>query len=224
MRITPLRNNLRYRGWWIVPLWLSTWQSAPALANLTDQGDFARNLSAWEKKIFAGETRYQAVTYQGQDAVQADSMQSASGLVLRVSVDLRQTPYLNWSWAIQDRLAVGDEHSKAGDDYPARVYVIFSTGPFFWQTRAINYVWSSQQMPGSHWPNAYTEKSTMVAVRGPTDPLGAWRSEKRNVLDDIRQLTGEAVFTIDAVAIMTDTDNSGLKARAWYGGLYFSAN
>jgi hypothetical protein len=52
---------------------------------------------------------------------------------------------------------------------------------------------------------------------------GQWVSEKRNIRDDFRQRFGEDIDTIDAVALMTDTDNSGQSATAWYGDLYFTA-
>ncbi len=220
MRLVLLRAYLARRGGWIAPLLVLAWLHAAPAAEVPPDTDF----SAWEPKIFAGKTRYQPVQYRGRTALQADAMGTASGLVRRTRIDLRTTPYLNWSWAVRERLAGVDEHTKAGDDYPARVYVIFSTGPFFWQTRAINYVWSSNQAPGTVWPNAFVSQSTMVAVRGPDDALGEWHSEKRNVLDDIRRLSGESVEQLEAVAIMTDTDNSGGKTRAWYGGLFFSAN
>lgn len=209
---------------WIAPLVVLGWLGGQASAASTPGEGLSHDFSGWQTKVFAGETRYQPVEFLSRAALQADSMGTASGLVRRTRIDLRTTPYLNWSWAVRGRLGGVDEHAKSGDDYPARVYVIFSTGPFFWQTRAINYVWSNNQPPGTVWPNAFTAKSTMVAVRGPDDTLATWYDEKRNVAEDIRRLTGESVDQLEAVAIMTDTDNSGGKTRAWYGGLFFSAN
>jgi len=62
----------------------------------------------------------------------------------------------------------------------------------------------------------------MVAVRTSSDKTETWYSEKRDVGADFKQLTGEGVRYIDAVAIMTDTDNSHDKAMAYYGDIYFS--
>jgi hypothetical protein len=63
----------------------------------------------------------------------------------------------------------------------------------------------------------------MIAVRGGKEGLGRMLSEKRNIREDWMRAFGEDIETIDAVAIMTDTDNSGQKARAWYGQPFFSA-
>ncbi len=194
----------------------------PALANIVPITDFSQFPQGWETRSFKGETDYSTVVYMGQPALEAISQNAASGLIRHHKVDLRSTPYLNWSWSVANRLEVRDERRKSGDDFSARVYVIYSTGPFFWQTRTLNYVWSNNQTQGTVWPNPYTEKSTMVALRGPGDAIENWQIEKRNVFEDIRRLTGEEIDEIRAVAIMTDTDNSGQQARAWYGRIFFS--
>jgi hypothetical protein len=79
-----------------------------------------------------------------------------------------------------------DERTRAGDDYPARVYVVFSGGAAFWRTRAINYVWSNNQPIKSNWPNAYTKNAQMIAVQSGTEHLGQWVEERRDVLADYR--------------------------------------
>ena len=62
----------------------------------------------------------------------------------------------------------------------------------------------------------------MLAIRGPEAPLNTWLHEKRNVLADLKKLFGEDIRYIDAVALMTDTDNSRRKVLAYYGDLWFS--
>jgi hypothetical protein len=47
-------------------------------------------------------------------------------------------------------------------------------------------------------------------------------AEKRNILADLKQFVGEDIRYIDAVAVMTDTDNTNSKATAYYGDIYFS--
>ena len=94
---------------------------------------------------------------------------------------------------------------------------------FFWKTRALNYVWSNNQAVGSAWPNAFTSNAYMVAVQTGTANLGQWREQKRHVRDDFKRYFGSDIITIDAVAIMTDADNSGREATAYYGDIYFSS-
>ncbi len=196
----------------------------PALADRVAVGRFAEgDLTGWQSKSFAGKTRYELREDAGRTALHASSDNTASGLFHEVKVDLDRTPYLHWSWKVENLLDGGDERGKAGDDYPARIYVVFSGGLFFWRTRAINYVWSSNQPIGSQWPNAFTGNAAMIAVRRGPAELQQWLSEKRDVKADYRRLFGTEPGEISAVALMTDTDNTGLQAEAWYGDIWFES-
>jgi Protein of unknown function (DUF3047) len=187
-------------------------------------GDFSANgLDGWSDKVFTGHTRYTLVSDGARRVLKAESAGTASGLYKKVRVDLLATPYLHWSWKTEHTLGNLYEHTKRGDDYPARVYVVFSGGLLFWRTRAINYVWSNDQPPGSTWTNAFTGNARMVAVRSGNSDNGRWMSETRNVREDFRRLFGEDARYADAVAIMTDTDNSGTAATSYYGDIYFSS-
>lgn len=183
----------------------------------------AGDLQDWQTKSFMGETRYTFDNKSGQPALFADSRGAASGLYREIRVDLSRTPWLNWSWRV-DRVLNGlDERTKDGDDYPARVYVVVSGGAAFWKTRSLVYVWSSSQPAGATWNNAFTGNARVMALRSGTKDAGRWVSEKRDVRTDFRRLFGDDIGAIDAVALMTDTDNSGQSATAWYGDIYFTA-
>jgi len=188
------------------------------------------SLDNWEAKEFKGLTSYKLVDLAGTRVLKADSAGSASGLFNEQHIDLHKTPVMNWRWHIENRLGNDiNEQVKSGDDYAARVYVIASGGAAFWQTKAINYVWSSTSPVGNVWPNPYAYagangKMMMIALRSSTDQAGTWYSEKRNILTDLKHQFGEEIRYIDAVAIMTDTDDSHGKATAYYGDIYFSKN
>ena len=180
------------------------------------------DLGDWKAKKFSGETSYELVNIDDRLAIKSVSDSSASGMVREIKVDLTKTPYINWSWKVDSTLGELDETKKSGDDYAARVYVVISGGMFFWRTRAINYTWASAQAKGSSWPNAYTGNVIMVAVDSGQEYAGQWVTQKRNVLQDLKMLHGIDKTHIDAVAIMTDTDNSNRSATAYYGDIYFT--
>jgi len=181
-------------------------------------------LNGWEPKVFMGETRYVITRLDQIEVLRADSRASASGLVKNTAVDLRQYPFLNWSWRIENRLDKLEEQSKSGDDYAARIYIVVSGGWQFWKTRAINYVWANTSPKGHVWPNAFAgNNAIMMALRSAEDETATWQSEKRNVAADFKELFGEEIQTIDAVALMTDTDNGKGEVTAFYGDIYFSA-
>ncbi len=184
------------------------------------------SLAGWEAEVFSGRTQYDLVEEPEVGTVlHARCSDAASGLWRRIEVDLRETPVLEWSWRVDQTFSGIDETVRAGDDYPARVYVVVDGGWRRWRTRAINYVWASEKPAGADWPNAYASQARMLAVRsGSPEVAGQWRRESRNVREDFRRYHGRDVEQIDAVAIMTDCDDTGGEAEAWYGDIRFIAS
>lgn len=183
----------------------------------------AGSLEGWEAEEFEGETDYRIVEEDGKTVLQAISRASASGLVKRERIDVRDYPVLNWSWKIGDRLPPRDETTKAGDDYPVRVYLIVSGGWRFWKNQAINYVWARNMEKGSTWPNAFAgDNVMMVALRDGSDAAGTWYEERRNVLEDLQRFVDSDIRYIDGVAIMTDTDNTEASVTSFYGDIFFT--
>jgi len=186
-------------------------------------GDFSHgSLAGWEQHDFKGKTIYRLEKDGGNTILEASSHHSASALYHPVRIDLTQTPYLHWRWRIRHILSVPDERQKSGDDFPARIYLISSGGIFFWNAKAVNYVWSSREPVNIKWPNPFTANSMMLSVESGAKHTGQWRTYKRNVREDFKRLSGKDVTHIEAVAIMTDTDNTKSDARASYGDIYFS--
>ncbi len=188
-------------------------------------GQFSKmDLDGWENKLFAGETKYSIKSIDKNSFLHAESIQSASALYKKIKVNINDTPYLNWSWRIDKPLTNLHEKDKSGDDYAARIYVVFKTGYTPLSAKALNYIWSSNNITGTHWPNAYTEKAIMIPLRSKQDKLGTWQVEKVNIRDDLLKHFEKLPAFIDGVALMTDTDNSKGVASASYGDIYFSSN
>lgn len=178
-------------------------------------------LAGWEPKLFKGSTEYLLQQENGRTVVKATSHAAASGMVRKIHFDPTTHRYLRWSWKIAGTIKGGDEKSKAGDDYAARLYVIFP-GRFFWQMKAINYIWANTLPKGEHVPSLFASDSKMLAVESGNGKAGQWVPEERDLLADYRLLFGTDPQGVDAVAIMTDTDNTGGSAEAWYGEISLS--
>lgn len=179
------------------------------------------DLSGWEKKIFKGETEYSIVQTDDSKALRAISRNAASGLVKKLDIDSSRYPLLRWSWEIRRTLKREDATKKSGDDFVARVYVVFPR-TLFWKTRAINYVWSANLPKGSVIPNAYTANAVMVAVESGDGKAGTWVTEERNIFEDYKRFFGEKPPRLGAVALMSDTDNTGEEAVAYFGDIFLS--
>jgi len=206
------------QSWLMFMILVLSWSCgawAESLPVLADPGH-----PGWKEKEFAGRTIYTALP--GEGLLRAESNGTASGLFYEHPVDLRRTPWLNWTWKVENVLSGVNEREKKGDDYPARIYVVAKGGLAFWKTKALSYVWSSAEPVGASWPSAFTANAHMIAVQSGAGRLGQLVKEKRNIREDWRLAFDEDIEKLDAVAIMTDTDNSGQWARAWYGQPWFS--
>lgn len=208
-----------------VALMLQTsWTSADSDGRYQVSAFASGSLAGWQEKSFAGKTDYQLVRLEDKQVLQASSESSASGLFKESPVNLKKYPFLNWRWRVENRIESGDEREKSGDDYVARIYLVINHKYFFWKSLALSYVWANKSGKGEIWNNAFAGKSVkMFALRSSEDATEVWVNEKRNVYEDLKLAFGEEISSIDAVAIMTDTDNSRSVARAYYSEIYFTA-
>jgi len=210
----------------LLGVWLAPIEGIAVNMQQIKVGQFSEgSLDGWSVKKFKGETQYSFVMDQQlqKKALKAVGHASASGLIFKQRINIEQTPWLNWSWKAEQLIKGIDERSKAGDDYVARIYVVIDGGLFFWRTLALNYVWSSSHQKGEHWDNPYTSNAQMLAVEAGDKNSRRWHYYKRNVRKDLRTFLAKDVKYIDAIAIMTDTDNSGLRAVNVFGDIYFTA-
>tara|TARA_B100000965_G_scaffold248438_1_gene208706 strand:- start:120 stop:764 length:645 start_codon:yes stop_codon:yes gene_type:complete len=155
--------------------------------------------------------------------LKAEAQGVASGLGKELKINLNKTPFINITWKVEEDLSGIEENSKKGHDYAARVFVIKKTGATALSNRAINYVFSSNKNIGENWPSPFTKKSIDYVLSTTKENKNEWVTVKANVKEDFKTLHGLDVNELNGVAIMTDTDNSKLKAISYYQNIYFSS-
>ena len=148
---------------------------------------------------------------------------AASGLGKEVKIDLNKTPFINITWKIEKDLPGIRENTKKGHDFAARVFAVKKTGSTPLSNRAINYVFSSNSEIGFNSPSPYTKKSIDNVLATTKDNLNQWITVKANVKEDFKRFHDLDVNELDGLAIMSDTDNSKMKAVAYYQNIYFSS-
>jgi hypothetical protein len=182
-------------------------------------------------------TRYTLVADPEQrTVVRAEARASASGMIRRLDVDAAATPLLRWRWKIARTIAGGDVTRRQGDDHAARIYVSFRYSPdrlsvterakyaaarlVYAEYRphaALNYIWDSRAPVGTIVPNPYSDRVRMIVVDSGDARAGTWQLHERDIVADYRAAFGEEPPPIVGIALMTDTDNTGESAEAWYG-------
>lgn len=175
--------------------------------------------------------------------VQARSQAAASGLIRKLRFNASEHPWLSWRWKIEHVLDKGDLRVKQGDDYAARIYVAFEFEPqqaSLWERIAhsvacasagrelpgtmLTYIWANQAPAGTLADNPYSDRVKMIALQSGNAKANQWIDEKRNIAEDYRRVFGREPPPVMGIAIMTDTDNTGESATAYYGDITLSRN
>ena len=186
----------------------------------------------------ARHTRYAVVPEGGGWALRADSEAAAAALYRPLDLDPRVYQVIAWRWKVSRVLERSNPFRKSGDDYAARVYVAFRYDPGragIWErTRfefyrafygeyppgaVINYIWDSRLPKNTALPNAYTDRARMLVLESGGGEVGRWVAETRNLYDDYKRLFGGEPTRLVGVAVMTDTDDTGESATAWYDAI-----
>ena len=168
-------------------------------------------------------TIYTIGTNKEGNFLKAVADNAASGLGKEVKIDLNKTPFINITWKIEKDLPGIKENTKKGHDFAARVFAVKKTGATPLSNRAINYVFSSNNKIGFNTPSPYTKKSIDNVLASTKNNLNEWVTVKSNVKEDFKKFHDLDVNELDGLAIMSDTDNSKMKAVAYYQNIYFSA-
>ena len=171
-----------------------------------------------------GKTTYTFGSNENGNYLKAEAEGQASGLGKEVKINLIKTPFINITWKVEKDLSGIIENSKKGHDYAARVFVVKKTGVTALSNKAINYVFSSNNSVGENWPSPYTKKSIDYVLSTTNEHQNEWVTVKANVREHFKNLHDLDVKELNGVAIMTDTDNSKLKAISYYQNIYFSSD
>lgn len=188
------------------------------------------------------DTQYRLVQdASGVTVVEASADHSASGLQKRLRLDVAQTPWLQWRWKVPATLNAADNTRRDKEDSPARVIVTFDgdTSKFDFEERAFSakvkaltgqalpyatlmYIWGANAQQGEIIESAHTSRIKMIVVEAGMARTGAWLDYERNLAEDFERAFGEKPGRVNTIGIMTDTDNTGEKAVAFYGDIRFS--
>jgi hypothetical protein len=175
-------------------------------------------LPGWLKKqsfeSIPRHTEFALVADEGRTVLRARSQAATAGLSRELKVDPRSRPLLAWRWKVMNLLQRSDLATKSGDDFPARLYVVFGR-------RALCYVWDSRQAVGTIRPNAYTDRVQMVVADSGPSQLGRWVAYERDFAEDFRRGFGTEAPATSGVVVSADTDNTGESAESYFGDIEF---
>ena len=195
--------------------------AAPPLI-VIDSFDVSSLAERWHAVGVKGRTTYDVTELDGRRCLRASSRAGASILLTELHADPQTYPWLSWDWRV-DRLVEGEALArKDGSDAAARLYVYFESSSLPWQKRNLDYVWSASLPVGTVMDSAYSRNSKIVVVESGAASLGRWRTVARNLKDDYERCFKEPLPAVIAVGVMSDTDNTGSEALAYFDELRLS--
>lgn len=158
---------------------------------------------------------------------------SGFGIERTVRVDLKEYPYLNWTWLATKLPQGGDVRKSATDDQVLQIYVVFpATGfPEKINTPILTYIWDNEAPKGlsTRSPKPFLKKIRYLVLRNKTDHLGNWYTEKRNVYEDYKRIFrdvhgGEPLGATHGVRFYINSQNTRSNAEGYIGEMSFSKN
>lgn len=181
--------------------------------------------SDWKEQTW-GKPAYdlEIVSDDGQRALHLKSKGETSTIIrdLKASVDLKETPIIEWKWKVMTLPSGGNACHKSTDDEAAQVYVAWLRTPEAVRSRIIGYVWDSTAPAGTICKSEKTSTVTYVVLRSGADELGKWITEHRNVAEDFRKIYGEAPDKPTALSLGIDSDDTRTSAESFIGPTAFT--
>ena len=183
-------------------------------------------------------TQFDAVQVDGRAAMAVTADASASMVRKQLHVPAAELGKLSFSWKVPALIPGADMAVRDADDAPVRLVLAFEGDRSRYSAKnamlselaraltgeempyaTLMYVWCNTRPPGTVVLNPRTDRIRKIVVESGPGSLGVWRDYQRDVRADFIRAFGEEPGALVAVGIMTDSDNTGGHARAWYGPL-----
>lgn len=196
----------------------------------------------WQAMTLPGKalTHYHWTEKDGRPALAAESERSASLWRKRLDPAVQAPGEVRFSWWVQDLVPGGSVADIDREDAPARLIFAFAgdirnlplrTRAMFELAHALTgeappyatlmYVWDSSLPVGTVVINGRSDRVRKIVVdSGPTE-LRRWRDHSRDLAADFRLAFGEEPGALTAVAVMSDSDNTRTRCKAWYGAVHW---
>ncbi|HEY6512042.1 MAG TPA: DUF3047 domain-containing protein, partial [Burkholderiaceae bacterium] len=184
------------------------------------------------------DTAYSSVSEDGKPVLQATAQGSASAWVHLERRDISATPLLEWRWRVPALIDGAANEDPKREDSPARVIIGFDGDKsklpeaeqrYMARIKTLSgrdmpyamlmYIWDNKNPVGTVVPSAHTTRVKMIVAESGGAGVGAWRSYRRDLAQDFQRAFGEQAGPALGFALMTDTDNTGQRAQAFYGAL-----
>jgi Protein of unknown function (DUF3047) len=181
-------------------------------------------LEEWDKPVHFGTGNWGVVDDAADRVIKLRTDSSSFALEKPITVDLRQTPYLEWEWKVTVLPTGGDFTSPAADDQAAQLLVVFPK-TLFERRKIISYIWDPTAPQGTIAAAAgpiYMNVKAIVVESG-YGRIGKWLIQKRNVAEDFRALFGEIPEQAVAIRMQINSQHTKSAAEVFWKTIRFTS-
>jgi hypothetical protein len=216
------RILLRIIGFWcalavfgLQAAWAQPANGEGASLGFTDQADDKGIPQPWSFAVSRrGDNAHARVQQEGNEAVlHLRSVRSSLSLERSFKADVKERPFLNWSWKAVGLPADGDVRAKGKNDQALQVLVGFDGG------KVLSYIWDTNAPEGTvveesyPWPIDLSIR-VLVVQSGGSD-MGKWIRVSRNLYEDYKRLFQEEPPPTYGVRIQMNTQHTGGSAEGF---------
>ncbi len=184
-------------------------------------------------------TQYLPTHIDGRAAIAARSESSASLLRQTLRVEPQDLASVRFSWKVPELMERADLGLRERADSPVRLVLVFEGDrrSFSMSNAALSelsqaltgealpyatlmYVWCNSRPSGSVIVSQRTDRIRKLVVESGQSQLNQWLDYERDVRADFEKVFGEPPGALIGLGIMSDSDNTRSRTRAWYGPVH----
>jgi hypothetical protein len=163
---------------------------------------------------------------------------ASSALMQHVDIDPGKQQWLSWRWRIGNLIASANNFQRHAEDSPAWLIlgldgdndtlsftdqVLFETARVLtghnFPYRTLMYVRENEAPIGTIIDSTRSGRIKMIVASSGSEGIGQWHKFTGNIAEDFEKAFGEKPGKLIGVGVLTDTDNTGETADAWYGDI-----
>jgi hypothetical protein len=191
---------------------------------IKDVGKFPKNWegrTGWrQSKTEKSEDLYYSIQIEDEDCfLRAETIGKATNVGRDARVNLRVYNLLRWRWRVHTLPEGANEQEENKNDSGAAVRLVFKGG---WPVpKTLKYVWSTTLPKGTETASPSSDRTQVVVLQSGIDHLGEWVWQEVNAYEDYRRLFGGEPRLVEALAVITDSDNTLSPVKADYDDFQF---
>ncbi len=175
----------------------------------------------WELKEKEGRPVFKINTQEdSKNYIHLISENSSFGLAKEIDIDIKEYPWLNFSWMMKGLPKNGDFRKKETDDQAAQVYVAF--GRFKLLANLVGYIWENKAPKGTTGTSPAWSRTRLIVLQSGAEMAGEWVQEKRNLYNDYKTLFGEEPGRAKLISMYINSQHTKSRAESYIGDIYFS--